>query len=250
MKVVMITGANRGLGLELTKRLLSPIKHKEDGMVIACSRHMSKELEELNKQPHLHHVELDITSQKSVDASFSTISSLLGGKGINLLINNAGVLLSWDKPSTTSADDFFKTFDVNVAGTHRVTLKFAPMLYSAAEQNPSVAIGCHKALCLNISSNMGSIENTTQINASSYSVSKAALNMLTRVTSIEFLDKGVLCCSVHPGTQATCTQTEMCGPNVTLRTKTSVDGLMKVIENALEEHSGLMLDTNMTVMPF
>ena len=74
--------------------------------------------------------------------------------------------------------------------------------------------------------------------------------MLTRVTSIEFLDKGVLCCSVHPGTQAPCTQTEMCGPNVTLRTKTSVDGLMKVIENALEEHSGLMLDTNMTVMPF
>ena len=161
MKVVMITGANRGLGLELTKRLLSLIQHKEDGMVIACSRHMSKELEELNKQPHLHHVELDITSQKSVDASFSTISALLGGKGINLLINNAAVLLSRGKPSTTSADDFLKTFEVNVAGTYRVTLKFAPMLYSAAEQNPSVAIGCHKAFCLNISSNMCSIENTT-----------------------------------------------------------------------------------------
>lgn len=246
MKVAMITGANRGIGLELTKRLLSLKKDEKDGIVIACSRHISEELNELKKHPNLLHVELDITCQKSVDNSFSKISTVLKGRGINMLINNAGILLSRERPSNTTADDFMKTFDVNVVGTHRVTMKFAPLLCLAAEQNHNVAIGCHKALCLNISSILGSISNTQQMMTTSYNVSKAALNMLTRVTSIEFLQKGVLCCSVHPGW----VQTDMGGPNASLTTKTSVDGLINVIENATVEHNGVMLGTNMNVIPF
>ena len=238
----MITGANRGIGLELTRRLAG----NKEITVIACSRNMSKELEEVLEHDNVHHVDLDITSQESVDGAFKKVHALLGGQGINLLVNNAAILVTSDLPSSTSADDLTKNFDVNVVGTHRVVTKFAPLLYQAAEENHDVEIGCQRALCLNVSSAVGSITNTTSCFHTAYRVSKAALNMLTRVASIEFLERGVLCCSVHPGW----VQTEMGGPNALISTKSCVDDLMEVIHNATKEHNGVMLRNKMEVLPF
>ena len=242
MKVSMVTGANRGIGLELVKRLAL----ETEGTVIACSRSMSEELEELVKSPSVHHVSLEITSQESVDEAHEKISSILGDKGINLLVNNAAMAIKTMSPLTTSTEDISKNFEVNVVGTHRVTLKFAPFLFKAAEQNPDAEIGGNKAFCLNVSSAVGSITNTDAAWVPAYRISKAALNMLTRTTAIEFLEKKVLVCSVHPGW----VQTDMGGPNALLPTSTCVDDLMEVIQKATVEHSGVMLRNKMEVMPF
>lgn len=242
MKVSMVTGANRGIGLELAKRLTEV----KENIVIVCSRSMSKELEDLLKNDHVYHVNLDITSQESVNQAFDMVEALLEGKGINLLVNNAAILVTSDSPSSTSPEDLTKNFDVNVVGTHRVSTKFAPLLYQAAENNATLDVGCERAFCLNISSAVGSMGNTTTYFHTAYRVSKAALNMLTRVSAIEFLEKGVLCCSVHPGW----VQTEMGGPNALISTKKCVDDLMEVIKNASKDHSGVMLRNKMEVMPF
>jgi len=242
MKVSMVTGANRGIGLELVKRLAL----ETESTVIACSRSMSEELEELVKSPSVHHVSMDITSQESVDEAHEKILSILGDKGINLLVNNAGMAIKTMSPLTTSTEDISKNFEVNVVGTHRVTLKFAPFLFKAAEQNADAEIGCNKAFCLNVSSAVGSITNTDAAWVPAYRISKAALNMLTRTTAIEFLEKKVLVCSVHPGW----VQTDMGGPNALLPTSTCVDDLMEVIQKATVEHSGVMLRNKMEVMPF
>ena len=246
MKVSMVTGANRGIGLELVRRLASLSSPDQNDVVIACSRSMSKELEELVQLPCVHHVTMDITSQESVDGAHEKISALLGDQGINLLVNNAAVLIQSECPTSTSTEDFSTSFDVNVVGTHRVTVKFSEFLFKAADQNSDVDIGCNRAFCLNVSSSVGSIENTTACWNSAYRVSKAALNMLTRTTAIEFLQKNVLCCAVHPGW----VQTDMGGPNALISSSACVDDLMEVIENANKEHSGVLLRNKMQVMPF
>ena len=112
--------------------------------------------------------------------------------------------------------------------------------------NSSADLGSKRAFCLNISSAVGSIANTTSFWNSAYRISKAALNMLTRTTALEFIEKGVLCCSVHPGW----VQTSMGGPNALISTSSCVDDLMEVIEKANKEHSGVMLRNKMEVLPF
>lgn len=239
----MVTGANRGIGLELVKRLASLANAN---IVIACSRSMSKELEEVMQSPCVHHVDLDITSQESVDKAYEKVSTIVGDQGINLLVNNAAILVKSEAPSSTSTEDILRNFDVNVVGTHRVTQKFAEFLLKAAEQNPDVEIGANRALCLNISSAVGSVLNTTSPWHSAYRISKSALNMLTRTTAIELLEKNVLCFAVHPGW----VQTEMGGPNALVSTGSCVDDLMEVIEKSNKEHSGLLLRNKLQIMPF
>ena len=126
MKVSMVTGADRGIGLELVKRLASISDPGEENIVIACTLSTSKKLEEVMLIPSVHHVVMDITSQESVDNAHEKISAILGENGINLLVNNAAILIKSDCPTSTSTEDISKHFDVNVVGTHRVTLKFAP----------------------------------------------------------------------------------------------------------------------------
>lgn len=247
MSVSMVTGANRGIGLELVKRFVSLVQ--EDNVIIACSRSMSTELEEQIKHPKVHHFDMDISSQSSVDAAFEKVSSLLGGRGINLLVNNAAILNQSASPMVTPTDSYLSNFDVNVVGTHRVTQKFSELLYLAAQQNPDKLVGHERAFCLNISSNVGSMENTTSCWHSAYRVSKAALNMLTKCTAIEFLEKDVLCCAVHPGW----VQTGMGGPNALITTSSCVDDLMNVLKSATKEHSGRMVrstDNEIIVIPF
>lgn len=239
----MVTGANRGIGLELVTRMSS----LDTEVVIACSRTMSAELEELVKvQENVHHFPLEITSQESVDAAFESISALLGGKGINVLINNAAILIQSDCVSTTSSESYTEAFNVNVVGTHRVTMKFAPLLYQAAEQCSDNEIGCNRAFCLNVSTAVGSIANTSSPFHSAYRVSKAGLNMLTKCMALEFIEKGVLCCGVHPGW----VQTNMGGPNALISAGTCVDDLMEVLTKATKDHNGLLLRNKLEVMPF
>jgi NAD(P)-dependent dehydrogenase (short-subunit alcohol dehydrogenase family) len=88
---VLVTGAARGLGLELVKRY--SLQLPDNGLVIATSRKSSPDLEELvcDCKSKVFFVEMDISSEESILQSVETVKSLLPGKALDILINNAGV---------------------------------------------------------------------------------------------------------------------------------------------------------------
>jgi len=240
---VMVTGCNRGIGLELIKRMVA------EGCknIFACSRSMSPELEELVlKIEAVHHVSLEITSPDAVEAAFKQVQGVLGEEGLNVLINNAAIVSRKPNVSTTSCDDIMNVFNVNVVATQSVTQKFSPLLIKAAQANADKEVGCSRAFIMNVSSAVGSCANTTSSFAPAYRISKAALNMLTRCTAIELLEKDVLCLAVHPGW----VQTDMGGPNALISTEKCVADLMEVLQKSGKEHSGLLMRNKMEVMPF
>jgi len=193
-RIIVITGANQGIGFELTKQLA-----QEGHTVFLGSRslkngHDAVATLDKNIANNIHVVQLDITDQASVDAAVKTVQAKY--KHIDVLVNNAGV--SFDKGTTASnvsTEVFKNTFETNVFGVVRVTTAFVPLL--KLSKNPVV---------LNVSSAIGSItliaDPTTIISqfgytAAAYDASKAALNMYTATLSIDFKEARVN--SISPG---------------------------------------------------
>ena len=164
MKNVIITGASRGIGFELTK-LFCDKGYK----VIALSRNISK----LNI-PNVTAYELDISCEKSI---LKTVKLILNDfSQVDILINNAGSLIN--KPfSETSFNDFESIYKVNVFGLAELIRLLLP--------------GFHKkSHVVNISS-IGGIGGSSKFpGLSAYSSSKGALNILTEMLSEEFKDSG------------------------------------------------------------
>jgi 3-oxoacyl-[acyl-carrier protein] reductase len=164
MKNVIITGASRGIGFELTN-LFSEKGYK----VIALSRNISK----LNI-PNVTAYQLDISCEKSI---LKTVKLILNDfSQVDILINNAGTLIN--KPfSQTSFNDFESIYKVNVFGL----AELIRLLLSCFNENSHV---------VNISS-IGGIGGSSKFpGLSAYSSSKGALNILTEMLSEEFKDSG------------------------------------------------------------
>ncbi|PAV84455.1 hypothetical protein WR25_18280 [Diploscapter pachys] len=109
--------ANRGIGLALVKEFL---KHKDVGIVIAAARHPTKATAlKVISDPRLHIVELDVNSDESIKNSYKEVEKIVGNHGLNVLINNAGILLSYStKPDgKISRDTLIRAFNTNVFGT-------------------------------------------------------------------------------------------------------------------------------------
>ncbi|MGY8945954.1 MAG: SDR family NAD(P)-dependent oxidoreductase [Flavobacteriales bacterium] len=164
MKNVIITGASRGIGLELTK-LFSDKGFK----VIALSRNISK----LNFSNVIAY-QLDISSEKSILKIVKLI--LKNFNQVDILINNAGSLIN--KPfSQTSFNDFESIYKVNVFGLAELIRLLLPSF-------------CESSHVVNISS-IGGIAGSSKFSGlSAYSSSKGALNILTEMLSEEFKDSG------------------------------------------------------------
>ena len=164
MKNVIITGASRGIGFELTK-LFSAKGFK----VIALSRNVSK----LNL-PNVTAFQLDISSEKSISKIVKLI--LNDVNTVDILINNAGSLIN--KPfSQTSFNDFESIYKVNVFGLAELIRLLLPCFHKSSH-------------VVNISS-IGGIGGSSKFSGlSAYSSSKGALNILTEMLSEEFKDSG------------------------------------------------------------
>ena len=172
----------------------------------------------------------------------------LGEKGLNLLINNAAVQ-SYDKPAGVQAcfpQEMTEVFNVNVSGTHSITLSFYPLLKLSASQRSDLPVCCARAAVFNISSQLASIANTDRSYAVSYKVSKTALNMLIKMTSMEVIQDGILSLAVHPGW----VRTDLGGHNATLGTEESVADMVPLIANATQEHNGKFIGKDFVVFPY
>jgi NAD(P)-dependent dehydrogenase (short-subunit alcohol dehydrogenase family) len=186
-ETIMITGANRGIGLAVTREFLSR------GHRVAAGARAPEVADDLRRLRDAHRgaltlVPIDIVSDESVRKAAGDLSSRIDH--LDVLINNAGVFPEEGDESCLDIylAHFREAFETNVIGTARVTRAFLPLLAKAA--HPRV---------INVSSGAGSISQKTNHAYYAYSTSKAALNMLTRAMAAELRRRNVCVVAMTPG---------------------------------------------------
>lgn len=221
-ETALITGANRGLGLEMARQFVA-----RGSTVLACVRRPAEagDLQELGRAHpgKLSIYGLDVTDAKSV----SRARSAIGARTVDILINNAGVI----GPAHQSArdmdfDGWAYTLAVNTLGPMRVLQAFLKNLCAA--DRPRV---------LNLTSFMGAFA-TRGSDHIAYRSSKAALNRAMRAAAAELADEGVAIAMAHPGWA----QTAMGGASATLPAEKSVRGLIALIDSLDVEKSGRLFN--------
>ena len=226
----IITGANRGLGLEFTRQLLARGDH-----VVAACRHPGK-ASELNhlagEYPgRLHVLPLDVAEEKSRTAFARELP--LVADGIDLLINNAGVLHSGERWGSVSEANLADSLRTNAMGPFLLTQALASQL-------------AERATVANISSGMGSISDDPDFHSPSYRISKAALNMATRMLARALESRGIPVIALCPGW----VRTDMGGSSAQITPPESVSALLQVIDAVTPERSGGFFDRFGKPMPW
>jgi NAD(P)-dependent dehydrogenase (short-subunit alcohol dehydrogenase family) len=194
-RVALVTGANRGLGLESSRQLLARgLRVALAGRDLAAAERARRELAAGSSDALA--VRLDVTDRASIEAARRTISEQWGA--VDVLINNAAVLLDEDADVLAiPAEHFRRTLDTNLLGVIEVCRVFVP---SMAERGYGRVV--------NVSSGAGQL-STMSTYAPAYSISKAALNAFTRILAETYRRRGVLANVVDPGW----VRTEMGGPS-------------------------------------
>jgi NAD(P)-dependent dehydrogenase (short-subunit alcohol dehydrogenase family) len=193
-KVALVTGANRGLGLEVARQLalrgfttILGARDAQKGERAASSLRQSG----LKIIP----VQLDVTGQESIDAARHLVEERFGK--LDVLVNNAGILYDeWQRAENANLDTVHEAFETNTLGAWRMCQTFIPLLRRS--EHPRI---------VNVSSESGSL-TVMGGGTPAYSVSKAALNALTRMLADELRAAHILVNSICPGWVAT----EMGGP--------------------------------------
>ncbi|GAB0195727.1 C-factor-like [Grus japonensis] len=145
--------------------------------------------------------EPEVTDPASIKAAAARVGEQLGGSGLNLLINNAGIA-KLNLLDTETLEDMTQVYTTNTVAPLLLGQAFLPLLKKAAEGSPGSALSCSKAAIVNMSSSAGSIEDVYLWHFGhvvSYRCSKAALNMLTKCQSLGYREHGILCVALHPG---------------------------------------------------
>jgi len=224
MERIVITGANRGLGLEFVRQ------YAEAGArVFACCRDPGKaqELADLEDQTEgrVTRFRLDVTDPDAIDLLRGELRTTDDGD-IDVLINNAGVSPRGERLHNIEAGDMLGVLHVNTVAPLMLIRSLHPCLRHA--RYPRV---------VNISSSMGSLIHKDYGRHYSYAASKAALNMVTRAAAHDLADDGIVVVSLHPGW----VQTDLGGAEATLSPRESVQGMRKVIRRLGVRDSGSFL---------
>uniref|UniRef100_UPI0037E75519 C-signal-like n=1 Tax=Semicossyphus pulcher TaxID=241346 RepID=UPI0037E75519 len=247
---VLITGANRGLGLEMVKQLLEgPLDRK----LFACCRDpdgpRAEALRALKKKhpDNIDIIRMDVSDLNSIKKSAEQVATKLGDEGLNLLINNAGTI-SKSTLHDSTAEDMQNIFNVNVIGPMNVMKEFLPLLRVAKEASKMSGMSCSKAAVIGISSVLGSMEmaklSYSSFPALPYRISKAGLNMLTLCAAAE--NDGILFSLLHPGW----VRTEMGGEDGEIDAPESVEGMLCVLATLTERQNGAFLDYKGQTVPW
>ena len=228
MSSYLITGCSRGLGLELVKQLLSA-QPSDVGTILATSRSASPSaaLEEhiQKSKGRLHYIQLDVVSKHSIDSAFEHASQILDGRGLDVLINNAGAL-AYEPGGASAMHALESLLNLNVISVHNVSRAFLPLLEQGKEQK-----------LVNITSTAGAFgynDFTKMMPVHSYRISKAALNMLTLEWSNDLGPKGFTVFCVSPGWL----RTDLGGEKADLAPDVGAKATMDIIYKATPKDNG------------
>ncbi len=231
---MLVTGANRGIGLEWTRQCLG-----RGFRIFATCRNpsaadsLSLLAKDFPDQLEVH--PLDVTNESSVKGLFDALTQRL--EAIDFLFNNAGVI-DWDDLNSVSASSVEKVYRVNLLGALLVLRAALPSLRLAS-----------RPVVVNVSSRLGSIElrGGTQLGgAIGYQCSKAALNMLTKQASIDLAPFGVTVTSVSPGW----VRTDMGGKEAKYSVEESVGSMLRHLENAGPDLNGKFIGEDGNEIPW
>ena len=215
MKTVLITGANKGIGLAFVKHYVS-----QKYNVIGTSRTPNPELAQL-----CTNLILDVSSPTSI-SDFPMVEK------IDILINNAGILHR-DKLDSVTSESMLDQFKTNTIGPLLVSKKLLPNM------NPDSKI-------INITSSMGSIEENTSGNYYGYRASKAALNMVTKSMALDLKPRGITVVAIHPGY----IQTSMTNGNGEMKPDEAVKRMTKLIDELGIENTGEYRHRDGRIIPY
>ncbi|KAG1718018.1 uncharacterized protein EDB91DRAFT_1258990 [Suillus paluster] len=209
-----LTGASRGIGLELTRQLLE----SSSNTVFATCRSPATAfaLDALKSSSGiLHVVQIDVMDEVSIKAGCSRVLELLNGTGLDYVINNAAISPVTDLPS--SFDPVFaETIKCNVTGPALVTRFLLPAIENSSRK-----------VIVNISSSLASISKDLGPKLTGYSISKAGLNMLTYKQMRERPD--FIPILMDPGW----VKTDLGGERAKIETHVSVTGILNVVDTNL-----------------
>ena len=229
----LVTGANRGLGLEFTRQLLA----RGDRVVATCRRPgKATALNALaGEYPgRLHVLPLDVAEPKTHAELVRELPLVLGDDGrLDLLLNNAGVLHSGERFGRLGADNLEHSFRTNASGPLLLTQALAPRLADGAR-------------VVNLSSRLGSIASTGRFGTPSYNISKAALNMATVLMAHALAERGIVVIAISPGW----VRTEMGGDKAELAPDDAAAAVLRQIDALDARDSGKFLGTEGETIPW
>jgi len=220
MTLAVVTGSNRGIGLELCREL----KGRGHTVLAAC-RAGSSELEALQVEVVSG---IDVTAEDGA----AKLTAAVGARSIDLLINNAGILAHEALPDL-DFESIERQFEVNAIGPLRITAALAPKL----------ARGAKVAL---ITSRMGSIADNSSGAYYGYRMSKAALNMAGASLAHDLRSQNVAVALLHPGF----VRTELTGNNGGIDPNEAARGLLARIDDLTLETSGAFWHMNGDSLPW
>ena len=215
-QIAVVTGASRGLGLELCRQL----KHS-GAEVIGTARDPQTAVD-------LRALEVRVeTLDVSDPASVAMFAEHLGETDVDVLINNAGVGGAGEGISTLDIDDVETKFQINTLGAIRVTQALMPHLRRGSGRKIA-----------HVTSRMGSIGDNGEGGYYGYRISKAALNMFNRSLSVELVGQGFVCVVLHPGW----VRTQMGGSSAPQTPEESARGMVQVISRLRRQDTGRFFD--------
>ena len=221
MGTYLVTGANRGIGLEYCRQL----QHRGDEVIAVC-RCASQELTALG-------IWIEEGIDITVEASVNDLVGRLAGKAIDVLINNAGIV-NRVTLENLDFDSIRQQFEVNAIGALRITHALLPNLHQGSK-------------IILMTSRMGSIEDNTSGSSYGYRMSKVALSMAGKSLSHDLKSQGIAVAILHPGL----VQTRMTNFNSSgITPEQSVKGLLARIDELNLENTGTFWHANGEVLPW
>jgi NAD(P)-dependent dehydrogenase (short-subunit alcohol dehydrogenase family) len=221
MKHVIVTGAGRGIGLELTRQLLA----RGDRVTATARDPNAPSLAELKRQhgDHLRVLALDVSDAASIEA----FARQIDGEPVDVLINNAAISGNRGALNSLEMADALKVYATNAVGPVLLTRALRGNLRKGTD-----------ARVAHITSAMGSISENTSGGWYAYRMSKAALNMASKCLALEFEREGILSAVINPGW----VKTDMGGSGAPTEVNESAEGILRVIDSLTAPRSGAFLD--------
>jgi len=226
MPTVLVTGANRGLGLEFARQ------YAADGwrVLATCRRPTaSAELKEIKGDVQVHALDM------REDAQIPTLAMTLARERIDILVNNAGVSGPREHFGKTETQAWLDVFHVNSIAPAHMAEAFVDHLERGGRK-----------LIVNITSKMGSVADNTSGGSYIYRSSKAALNMVAKTLAVDLASRGITVVLFHPGW----VRTDMGGPGALITPRESVTSMREKISTLTPADNGKFFNFDGRPLPW